>query len=139
MAKFADSEGREWDLSLNVGLVTKLRTDAGFELGKTTSAEKLGEALFADPETFAKVLWVCVESQAEKKGVSGEAFAFALDGDTIEKATTALMLAIIDFFHRRGPGKVMAARLPDLLKNLDSKIETAIQSRLNEQLGNSPG
>lgn len=135
MAKFADSEGREWDLSLNVGLVSKLRTDAGFELGKTTSAEKLGEALFADPETFAKVLWVCIQQQAEKKGIDPNSFAFALDGDTIEKATTALMLAIIDFFHRRGPGKVMAARLPEILTDLDNKLTTMTQKALNERLG----
>lgn len=135
MAKFKDSDGREWALSLNVGLVAKLRTDAGFELGKSMNAQ-IGETLFGDPEKIAKVLWVLVETQAENRGTSPESFIFALDGPTLESASTALIEAIIDFFHRGEPAKRMKARLPEILAKADRETVQEMESTLRESLGN---
>ena len=133
MSRFKDSTGREWSLDLNVGMLGKLRTDAGFELGKSQTAERLAETLFADPETLAKVLWVLVESQADAKQVTPESFACSLDGDALEVATTAILEAIIDFFHRAGPRAMLRSRLPEMLHKADTQVMQAIESEMSRR------
>lgn len=59
------------------------------------------ETLDADPMKVAELLWSLCESQAEKREVTPEQFAAALDGDTIVKAVEAFIAAVIDFFPRR--------------------------------------
>ena len=142
MAKFQttiDGKLLDWSLALNVGMLARLRTEAGFEIGR--DSEKLAAALFSDPETIAKVLWVLIESQAKTANISPESFAFSLDGDAIEAATTALMEALINFYHRQTPRATMTKRLPGILAEVDQQIVAAInkemyQSRISA--GNLP-
>ena len=139
MSKFRDAEGREWKLSLTVGMVTRLRTDAGFELGKASSADRLGEMLFANPETVARVLWVMIERQAEPLGVTPEAFADGLDGPTIEAASTAILEAIIDFFHRAQPAAAMKNKLPEVLGKMDQRITAAMTAAMDSPSSDNAG
>lgn len=134
-----DGKAFDWSLSLNVGMLARLRTEAGFEIGR--DSEKLAGALFADPETIAKVLWVLIEQQAKAAGISPESFAFSLDGDAIESATTALMEAIINFYHRQIPRATMMERLPGILAKVDQQVVKAINEAtepLKTCAGNSP-
>lgn len=124
MPKFKDAKDREWDLALNVGLLGKLRKEAGFDLGKNTTAERLSETLFADPEMIVRVLWVLCESQAEKTGVSPEEFGYGFDGPSINSAITAFIEAIIDFFHRPAAATAMKAKLPQMMGSFDQKVQT---------------
>ena len=56
MAKFTDAKGRMWPLTINVGLLGRLRRDAGFDLSKI--GEGMAETMTTDPGTLVKVLWV---------------------------------------------------------------------------------
>jgi hypothetical protein len=134
--RFKDKEGREWDVTLNVGVIGALRRDANFELGKAATAERFAETLFADPEQFVRVLWVIVEKQAEKAGVSPEEFGYSFDYETVGRATEAFMEAIIDFFHRPAAAKAIKAKLPALLKSIDKQIVTGMEATMEKAIGN---
>ncbi len=145
MPKFQDSLGREWRIGLTVAALPRLRAEAGFDLGKAAAAEKLGEMLFGDPETVAKVLWVLVDRQAEAVGVTPEAFTEGLDGLAIERAANALIEAIIDFFHRARPAAAIKSKLPEVLGKMDERLEAAMTTAMamdatwNASAGGSPG
>jgi hypothetical protein len=88
------------------------------------------------------VLWVAVEADAIRAGVTPEQFAAGLDGDALDRAAVAFMEAVLDFFHRGRSGP-MKARLPQLMTRLNREIEaaaaTAADSILNESAGGTPG
>lgn len=102
MAKFKDSVGRDWVLALDVhtiGLVdakTSVRVDRLFdnELAILTDLAK-------DPVKLVGVLWVIVEEQAAKPGITPEQFGRGLAGDSLEDALDALVEAVTDFSPRR--------------------------------------
>lgn len=140
MSSFVDAEKRRWDLTLNVGLVGRLRKDAGVDLGK--AGEGMAAALFADPESLVKALWVLCERQAERQDVTPEQFGYGFDGPSVQRAVDALLEAIIDFFHRSNPAGKMKEKLPSLLKKLEAdataKMEAQMDSILNANAGDSP-
>ena len=138
MARFKDANGLEWDLTLSTGMLGKLRTDAQFSLSKQGGAEQLGK-LLSDPEAFGKVLWVLVEKQAIARNIEPEAFAFSLDGDALEAATTAIIEAVIDFFQRAGSRQTAKAQLPALMAKADNEMNQAIQAAATEALKTSVG
>lgn len=139
MARFKDSSGQEWELSLSTGMLAKLRTDAAFVLTKQQAATQLA-GLMDDPELFGRVLWVMVERQANERKIEPESFAFGLDGDAIERATTAMMEAAIDFFQRAGVRQSAKAKLPAIFEKADremnAEIERAMTEALNQPVGN---
>jgi len=98
MKKFTDAEGREWILSLNVGLIESVR-ELDVDLADMTSRTFF--RLADDPVTLVAVLWRLIEEQAKKNGVSPAEFGEGLVGDAIDDATAALLQATTDFFPRR--------------------------------------
>ena len=130
--KFADAAGREWFLSLSVGMLRVVRERTGVELGKAMGSEKaLAEILFTDPETLARVLWLLVEKQAGVLAVEPESFAEALDGATIERATEALLGAIVDFSPRSTISAAIKGRLPEMLNRMDSAAVKAVEQAMD--------
>lgn len=139
---FKTKDGAEWDLTLDVGHLAALRTDAGFDLtAAMKSGDALAMALFGDPETFAGVLWVIVREQAEKRGVDREAFYRVLGPQAVDAAADAFVQALVDFYHRRR-APAIKAQLPALLATLDRKhtevAEAAMSAALRSYAGDSP-
>ena len=148
MNTFTDGKGRTWRLGLTVGMIRSIRERTGLEFGKLIATERgLAEFLFGDPETFARVLWIMVEADAEKAKVEPEDFAYAIDGPTIEAATQALLGAIADFFPRSAIAQTIKTRLPEVMKTMDDRlrkeanrqIDKAIQSMTSSTLSESAG
>lgn len=133
MAKFKDSTGQEWDLSLSTGMLGKLRTEAQFVLSRANAARELTE-MVEDPMKFGAVLWVLCERQAIDRKIEPEAFAYLLDGDTIELATNALIEAAIDFFQRAGTRAAVKAKLPALMARADEEAKAAAEKAIEEAL-----
>jgi hypothetical protein len=57
--------------------------------------------LVGDPVDFVDALYLIVKPQADKAGVTDEAFGELLVGDIFENATTAFVEALVDFFPSR--------------------------------------
>lgn len=90
---FKDTEGREWNLSLSVDTLKRLRERLDVDLMARGLLEVL-QKVFGDYVELANVLFVIVEPQAKERGVSDVDFGRALAGDAIEHATFAFMEAI---------------------------------------------
>ena len=99
MAKFKDNAGREWTVAIEgVSGLERVAKQADVRLDRLFDDELAGlTALARDPIKLVSVLWVMVEEQAQKTGLTAEQFGRSLGGDSLEAATTALIEAVADF------------------------------------------
>lgn len=90
---FKDTEGREWQLKLNVGSLTRAKELAGVKLGEGSELARIAD----DPSLFGQVLYALLQPQVDEKGLTPELFIEAFDGDVVQAATEALMEEICLF------------------------------------------
>lgn len=145
MAKFKDREGKEWSIDITIGHLKALREDFGIDLrtalkpDDTTFAEKV----LADLEQLGRVLWVFCGPQAEKAGLDEEAFAFRFDGETVERAATALWQALWDFSRPRTgerAASLFRKGLDQIASGTNDALDKMSESPIwNNLAGNSAG
>lgn len=103
MHRFTDTAGREWMLRVNVGTARRAKEDAGIDILGLLDAPKDGaksqlETLSEDPSRIVPIVAsLCKEQIADRK-IDAFTFEEGFDGETLEKATNALLEEIIDFF-----------------------------------------
>jgi hypothetical protein len=134
MPTFQDGEGREWSIALSVGMVAKLRTDAKFDIGKSITDPKLVQALFEEPETVGKALWVLIERQARERKVEPEDFAFSLTADALEGAINALIEAMVDFFLPSRQRQKVKDKLPEMFAKANEKVNQQITDAIDRAM-----
>jgi hypothetical protein len=110
MHKFKDSEGREWQVSLNGYQLKKLKDTIGFDARDHESILQAAN----DPILLCNVMYVLCEDQAKNLDLTDEDFGRAMGGDAIEQAADAYMQETADFFPRQKPAlKAMLARMTE--------------------------
>lgn len=98
MESFKDSAGRQWQLTINVAAIRRVREQTGFEFG--TCLEEDGQAFFAmlnNLELLPAVLWELVRGQAQDAGVTQDQFFDAFNGEVFDDAAPALQRAFAFF------------------------------------------
>jgi hypothetical protein len=158
MHTFADHTGRIWTVTIHVQAVKRCRALAGVDLYGLVDEKFEGlSKLLSDPCGLVDVLYVLCKDEADKLGVSDEDFGRSLGGDSLERASTAFLEELTDFFPdprvRAGMRRVMmaghqlAGRLIDLAMikldgiDLDAEAERLIASSGNSRAssGSTPG
>lgn len=127
MAKFTDTEGREWIVRLDVNRARELRARAGYDVfGPPASVA----TVIDNPEALVDALFVACEAQARERGIDGAAFASGLAGDVIDSATAALMEAVVDFFpsRRRAALRAVLRQTEAVLTHAMEQATQAIES-----------
>ena len=114
MHTFADHTGRVWTVTIHVTAVKRVRAMAGVDLYGLVDEKLEGIAkLLSDPCGLVDVLYVLCKDEADKLGVSDEDFGRSLGGDSLERASTAFLEELTDFFPdprvRAGMRRVMSA------------------------------
>ena len=109
MAKFKDSTGREWVLTINVPVMKRVQDRTGYHLGKLFNDDcKILQEITSDAIIFAGVLYAMVAPQAA--GLVEDDFLMALDADAIASAGDALLEAVQDFSPSRTRPLIAALR-----------------------------
>ncbi|MDR1492731.1 MAG: hypothetical protein LBT05_08420 [Planctomycetaceae bacterium] len=91
---FTDTKNRTWTPEINLFTAARLKRNINVDID---NPENLSAA-FIDLQTLADFLFISVEDQAVKAGVSSEDFGRSLSGDVLERAKDALVIAVSDFF-----------------------------------------
>jgi hypothetical protein len=145
--------GNSYDLRVTVGSIGRVMRGCGANLADlTTGTPNLLERLMSDMPLVGTVLWHLVEPQAVAAGVTDQAFADALDGETFAAAHAALLDSLSDFFRplrpeiadviakeqgfRKAVGEQVIAELPGIVRRNLDKVRTLIAT--GERAGNSP-
>jgi hypothetical protein len=109
VAKFKDSTGREWVLTINVPVMKRVQDRTGYHLGKLFNDDcKILQEITSDAIIFAGVLYAMVAPQAA--GLVEDDFLMALDADAIASAGDALLEAVQDFSPSRTRPLIAALR-----------------------------
>ncbi len=130
MKTFKDSQGREWNLAINVDAVKRVRSLLDVDLLEVTDG-KLLERIASDEVLMVDLVYVLVKPEADAKGVTDEEFGRAMAGDAIDAAYTAFMEELTSFFRnpqRRALLKKALAKLNDLEARVLDRAEKRIDS-----------
>lgn len=102
MHTFQDSNGRVWAVNINVGTLKRVRALCGVDLYNILSFEGkdtgLLEQLANDPILLVDVIYAVCKDEADRLGITAEAFGESMAGDAIVNATNALLDDLVDFF-----------------------------------------
>ena len=127
-AVFSDQEGRSWSATINVKMAKRLKERLGLDV-MTAFEGKLFSQLAGDPIMLGDTLYVVCQEQAAERGITDEQFGELLAGDTIERATDALIEGLVDFFpgaRRQILGKVWTKQ-----KQADGQVTQAAIKRID--------
>lgn len=126
MSKFTDALGREWEIALTGAVVKRIALATKRDLSAIANDERaLPQLIFLDPMGVAEVIWAVVARKAEAGGVDEMSFLEGLDADANERAATALVEAILDFFRPREIAAVLKERLPSVRAEMAKAIAGA--------------
>lgn len=127
MSKFKDDKGREWTLVLNYHIASRIEDELEIPL-----LSKLQEVEFS-PRHCVEMVWMIIEQQAEKQGVTPEDFGGSIVGDTLEHLSDALMDCVGFFYKGLNPQQAMQLEMmKDMRKELTQKIMDGMEDSLLE-------
>lgn len=130
MSKFVDALGREWEIALTGAVVKRIALATKRDLSAIANDERaLPQLIFLDPMGVAEVIWAIVAKKAEVAAppVDEMSFLEGLDAAANERAATALVEAILDFFRPREIAAVLKERLPSVRAEMAKAVQAAGQ------------
>ncbi len=122
---FNDTSGRQWDVSLTVGAIKRVREALGLSLADLS--EQTLASLIDDPSLIADVCWHICKPAAGS--VTEEQFYAGLDGPTVDAASSALLEAVVNFC--RSPRRPLVQKILDKLRRVEAAAASVIEKRLD--------
>lgn len=99
MHVFATNSGQQWEVCIDVAAVKRVRALLSLDLYGLVDNGATGlNELLSDPVRFVDTIYVLCRVQADRLGVSDEAFGQSLGGDSLAAAADAFLEELIDFF-----------------------------------------
>ena len=155
MKSFTDRQGRSWTIEINYTTLRRVRAVTGIDLTRIVDPKSnVMEQLTGDPFVLFDCLVAILQPQLDEQEVTAEQFGEALDEESGDKASMALIEAIIDFFPegkrmllRRALTKVLTAAERRQLATLDKALQAvespeftqAIETALDEASRSTSG
>jgi hypothetical protein len=126
MKQFKDTQGRDWQVEINIGQIKAVRDALHVDLYALFADE--AERLFSDPVRLVDTLYVLCRRQAEDRKMSDVDFGGLFEGDVLEASANALVEAMLDFFptSRR---RILRATV-EKSKELAPQLETQVLERI---------
>lgn len=104
---FADGQGNTWQIKLTLGLADEVQESCQVDLLPDDNDLSPVVAACLSFRKFSKILWACIQGQAEAKGITQQSFVKSLGAEELQAGAEALRGAI-DFFIRRTKGDQQA-------------------------------
>lgn len=131
---FRDAKGREWDLTLSVGLAMDFRDKLGLDVDKIIDGSgEFIRKIVEDNYKFIRALELATEGQRERAGVTRADFLSALGGDSLDAAFDALLYGISASLGKL-KRRALIATIPKIAEKLDEATET-IEKKIGSTFG----
>lgn len=136
MQYFLDKNGKQWELSIEYATIKRVKALCDVQiLNLVAIDDKTGELdsnlldrLVGDPILLIDVLYACCKPQADLNNISDEKFGQAFTGEEVEKATKALIDAVIDFFQE--PKRTILKKMVAAVNRFMDKEQKMLMDRL---------
>ena len=130
MKVFRDPSERLWEIKINVASIRRVREMLGIDLATFLDdrMQQLGE-LLNKPERFVDVLFVLLQGQAEKYGISDVQFGEMMAGEILETASEQFVQELLDFFpsaKMRVVGREVIAKAKQLSEEMAQQAKQRI-------------
>lgn len=100
MKTFTDAQGQSWTFDINVASLRRVKDVTDIDLTKLVDRKAdVFSRLTGDLFVLYDVVTALLKPQLKERQITIEQFGELLDEDAAERAVTALVEAIIDFFH----------------------------------------
>lgn len=139
MKTFTDSQGRTWNVTVNVGAIKRVRDVLGVDLLDVANGDLLSR-LADDPCLLVDVLFVLSKPEADAKSVSDEDFGRGMIGGVLDEASAALMKELLDFFPSAQRAKALG-RMARKIVEQEAALAQAVEAMkpLIEAARETPG
>jgi hypothetical protein len=130
-AKFTDRHGGEWTLLITFGVIDRVQSETGIDLAAVMEDhDRLAAMLFKGMgRKLVETLHCICADQIIDRQTTSEAWADLFDGPTVERASSAFLEAIADFFPRSRVGKAIKEDLPGMLEEMDAEIIKTMRTK----------
>lgn len=153
MPNFTDTEGRKWQVNLDIFSLKQIKSEVGVDLLDSLGSKDSSNFFIrmqTDPVIFFDALYVVCRKQCEERSLSDEDFGrLFTDGKMIEKAMEAFTESVVNFCR---PGQaamirktvnlqnqVMSLGLEKIGEKLDQiSAEDIVNDALREKLSGQP-
>ncbi len=125
MREFKDTEGRAWQVTIDIAAAKRVRSLVGLDLMDISQGGAV-QQLAADPILLCDALYVICKPQADKRQLSDEDFGRGLSGEVIERATTVFLEELADFFP--GARRVAARKTLEAMQRVDGQLREALDN-----------
>jgi hypothetical protein len=123
MKPFTDSQGRTWNVTINVSAIKRVRDVLAVDLLDVANGDLLSR-LADDPCVLVDVLYVLCKPDADAKGVTDEDFGRGMVGGALDEASSALMKELLDFF----PSALRARALAKMVRKMGEQQAAATEA-----------
>lgn len=129
--RFTDTQGREWQVSITVATVKRVKQDTGFDLLAVVGGESAVTRLSTDPVLLVDVLYSILKPEADSRKIDAEGFAAAIAGDALDTCTAAFLEELANFFPapRRVVFKKALARIREAEAEILKQAETTLDDK----------
>lgn len=132
MRTFKDTAGREWEISVNVAAVKRVRSLINVDLMAAIGSREILERLATDDVLAVDVIYALCKPQADAGGVTDERFGEAMAGGAIKDAYDAFMEELADFFRDPAQRRVLRKVL-DRQKVAEAKAQKMLEETLTDE------
>lgn len=139
MKVFKDRQGKQWEISITVGTIKRVKDILGINLLDAVSTDLL-DTIRTDPVFLCDLLYAICKPQADRDGVTDIDFGEGLAGDSIADATDAFLSELVDFFPqsqrnllRKALAKVEQAE-KQMTETLDQQIDKILDQKIEAQV-----
>lgn len=130
MHTFTDRNKTQWEVSVTVDTIKRVRGLLDVDLLEVVGNEALLPKLIGDPILLCDVIYAVCKPQADEREITDEDFGRAMAGDAIDGATEALLEELTDFFPqpKRRLLRTALQKLKELQRMILQKAEARIES-----------
>ncbi|MEL7266716.1 MAG: hypothetical protein AAFP69_18175 [Planctomycetota bacterium] len=97
MPQFTDTKARRWDIQMNITVARRIKDDTEINVLEWIDNPESFAECCNDVFIMSAILYSAVSPDANAKDIEPEDFGSAIDGETYDAATVALIQAIINF------------------------------------------
>ena len=134
MKAFTDSQGRSWNVVVNVSAVKRVRDLARVDLLDVANGDLLSR-LADDPCLLVDVLYVLCKPDADTKGITDEDFGRSMVGGVLDAASSALIGELLDFF----PIALRIGAMAKVVRKMGEQWALAVDPGVTKTPGDSSG
>jgi len=138
MNVFKDNAGREWNVSITIGSIMRVKEMLGIDLMELANGDaKLITDLQTDDILFGQVIYVICKPQADELGIKDKNFYDAMAGDDLDQAMKVFLDGLVSFFRSPKIRALVKTMVDQANKSMDLGIDiitTKVQSKKMDTL-----